>query len=164
MDFSGQSQNNLSLEDLAAFTSSAFVFILFLLNRVLVDVTTPRLHGLSNVWTALELPLIELNSRKRKHEDATRPEILSHYLSMLKSFLCFHRQINSPSYIKPRSINWCALCMEFVPTDDLERFRQFFRMSLHLFHYICLVVHLDMVTKPPLGLASLPNQKLAVEQ
>lgn len=141
--------------DLATFISASFCFVISLLSRVLADFTFHSSHRLSNIWIAAKILLIEMNSRKRKRDDATALMLPLHFLSMLKSYLLFYREITNPWYIKPRSFNWCALYIAFVPLNDHERFRQFFRIFYFLFHYICSIVHVHMVTKPPHGLAGL---------
>jgi hypothetical protein len=82
----------------------------------------------------------------------------------MKDYMVFFKSIKNSWYFRPRAIAWSRLFFDFVPSDEPERFKAFFRISPTLFDHICNILPDDMVTKPPAGLQNLPNCKLLVHR
>ncbi|XP_047334052.1 protein ANTAGONIST OF LIKE HETEROCHROMATIN PROTEIN 1 [Impatiens glandulifera] len=51
-----------------------------------------------------------------------------------------------------------------VPSDEIEGFKYFFRVSKKTFEYICSLVREDLVSRPPSGLINIEGRLLSVEK
>jgi hypothetical protein len=67
-------------------------------------------------------------------------------------------------YIKPRSVHWWEQYSSVVMLEDPDRFRQFFRLSVPTFQYICCLVHEEMQRNPPLGLIQITGRLMDVSK
>lgn len=147
MDPRDQSGDSLSILDFASFTSSSFTFVICLLNRVLAKLTSHGHHGLYNLWIVVEFPLTK---------QIVQGENMMMLLTQNANALCQCWRVSSSSIEKsiilgilsqgPSTSVPCTWTLSpRQPWEGLTNFQNF----SNLFHYICSVVHHDMVINPP---------------
>jgi hypothetical protein len=131
-------------------------------------VLSTGVFSLTSAFVNLMLVLLETglnpaNSlpRKRKRYLEINYTTLYFYLQNIRSQ---NRYIYCEWYIKPRTIQWFYLYLDYMPISDPVRFKEFFRVSPPTFEVICDMVHSSMITRPPQGLRLLPNRLLSVRR
>jgi hypothetical protein len=151
-----ETRKRQSLEAISLFISGLYPVTIHLLNSLLLILNSPLFSPRHFKTSAL--------SRKRKR--SLESDYYSIYFHILnnRDFLIRKKRISSEWYIKPRTIQFFYLCIDWMPYKDLVRFKAFFRFSPETFDYICEMVHDDLLTRPPFSLCTLPNRKLSVRR
>jgi hypothetical protein len=137
---------------------------LICLNCSLIQVLKTFLESFNLQSIQSSRPELSSLSRKRKQSlnVGRKFEIILCYLLNVRSFLVRKKEITGDWYIKPRTIQWFFLYIDWVPFQDSVRFKYFFRVTPETFVCICEIVHDEIITKPPFCFWGIPNRKLSV--